>query len=116
MFRINYQSIFFAACPVDFRKSINGLYGEVKNTLGDDPQSGSLFVFTNKRRDALKLLFWEDDGFWLLYKRLEAGTFELPFVGAGTPSVSISYGQLQWILAGVELGSINLRKRYKRAS
>jgi transposase len=116
MFRINYQSIFFAGRPVDFRKSINGLYGEVKNTLGADPQSGSLFVFTNKRRDALKLLFWEDDGFWLLYKRLEAGTFELPLVATGAPSVSISYGQLQWILAGVELGSISLRKRYKKAS
>jgi len=88
----------------------------VKNTLGADPQSGSLFVFTNKRRDALKLLFWEDDGFWLLYKRLEAGTFELPLVAAGAPSVSISYGQLQWMLAGVELGSISMRKRYKKVS
>ena len=101
---------------MDFRKSINGLCGEVQNTLGADPQSGSLFVFTNKRRDALKLLFWEDDGFWLLYKRLEAGTFELPLVAAGARSVSISYGQLQWILAGVELGSVSMRKRYRKAS
>lgn len=116
MFRINFQSIFFAARPVDFRKSINGLSGEVKNTLGADPQSGSLFVFINKRRDALKLLFWEDDGFWMLYKRLEAGTFELPLVAAGARSVSIGYGQLQWILAGVELDSISMRKRYKKAS
>jgi len=116
MFRINYQSIFFAVRPVDFRKSFNGLCGEVKNTLGADPQSGSLFVFHNKRRDALKLLFWEDDGFWLLYKRLEAGTFELPLVAAGTPSVAIRYEQLQWILAGVEIGSIRMRKRYKKVS
>jgi transposase len=116
MLRINYQSIFFATCPVDFRKSFNGLCGEVRHTLNADPLSGSLFVFYNKRRDCIKLLFWEGDGYWLLYKRLERGTFEFPGAAVDTASVAISYEQLQWILAGVELGSISLRKRYKRAS
>jgi len=115
MLRINYQSIFFASRPVDFRKSFNGLCGEIRNNLKADPQSGSLFVFYNRRRDSLKLLFWEGDGFWLLYRRLEAGTFEVPVHQTDTPAVALSYEQLQWILSGVELNSITLRKRYKKA-
>lgn len=115
MLRINYQSIFIAAAPVDFRKSFDGLCGEVRNTLHADPGNGSLFVFYNKRRDCVKMLFWEGDGFWLLYKRLEAGTFELPPI-TGTASVAVSYEQLQWILSGVQLSSIRQRKRYRNAS
>lgn len=116
MLRINYQSIFFASRPVDFRKSINGLCGEVRTTMKADPLNGSLFVFYNRRRDCLKLLFWEGDGFWLLYRRLEAGTFEIPVHLTDTPAISLSYEQLQWILSGVELNSVTLRKRYKKAS
>ena len=116
MLRINYQSIFFTSHPVDFRKSINGLCGEIRNTLKADPQSGSLFVFYNRRRDSLKLLFWEGDGFWLLYRRLEAGTFEVPIRLTDASAIDLSYEQLQWILSGVELSSITLRKRYKKAS
>jgi transposase len=116
MFRINYQSIYFANHPVDFRRSFEGLCGEIRTAMNADPLDGSLYVFYNKRRDSLKLLFWEGDGFWLLYKRLEMGTFELPVKTNDSVSVAISYEQLQWILSGVELNSISLRKRYRKTA
>ena len=67
--------IFVAREPVDFRKAHDGLSQVVRDHFGDDPLSGHLFVFTNKRRDRLKILFFDRNGLWLLYKRLERGTF-----------------------------------------
>lgn len=67
--------VFVARAPVDFRKAHDGLSQVVRDVFGDDPLSGHLFVFTNKRRDRIKLLFWDRNGLWLLYKRLERGTF-----------------------------------------
>jgi transposase len=68
-------SIFLARDSVDFRKSHDGLLAIVRDQFGDDPMEGSLFVFLNRRRDRVKLLQWDRDGFWLHYKRLESGTF-----------------------------------------
>ena len=67
--------VFVARDAVDFRKAHDGLCQVVRGTFGDDPLSGHLFVFTNRRRDRIKLLFWDRNGLWLLYKRLERGTF-----------------------------------------
>jgi transposase len=69
--------IFMSRDPVDFRKAHDGLLSIVRDQFGDDPFDGSLFVFLNKRRDRVKLLQWDRDGFWLHYKRLEKGVFRL---------------------------------------
>ena len=70
-------SIWLCSRPTDMRKAYNGLSGEVREFMGHEPLSGSLFVFVNKRRDRMKILVWEHHGFWLLCKRLEAGRFQL---------------------------------------
>ena len=67
--------VFVARAPVDFRKAHDGLCQVVRDVFGDDPLSGHLFVFTNRRRNRLKILFFDRNGLWLCYKRLERGTF-----------------------------------------
>lgn len=71
-------AVYLSTRPTDMRKAMDGLCGEVSDYLGDEPTDGSLFVFYNRRRDKLKMLYWDRDGYWVFYKRLEAGTFELP--------------------------------------
>ena len=67
--------IYVAPGATDMRKAIDGLSALVREALGEDPLSGHLFVFANRRRDRLKILVWDRDGYWVLFKRLEAGTF-----------------------------------------
>lgn len=91
----------------DMRKGADGLIGLVRAGMARDPLSGEVFIFVNRRRDKMKLLVWERGGFVLWYKRLEAGTFELPARGG-----QITWQQLVLILEGVALGSVVQRKRY----
>ena len=70
--------IFLAVTPVDGRKSFNGLYSLVKETLQQEPTSGYLFVFTNRRKNRLKILFWDGSGLCLFCKRLERGCYAWP--------------------------------------
>lgn len=86
--------------PVDFRKQIDGLVILVADTLQLDPTSGHLFVFRNRSADKLKMLVWEGNGFWLLYKRNETGKFIFPPLNDET--VSLSTEQLQWLLTGLD--------------
>jgi transposase len=82
-----------------------------------DALSGSVFIFINKKRNQLKLLLWEGDGFALYYKRLEKGTFELPATTQiDSSSLAVSARQLQFILQGVSLEKVHFRKRYKRVA
>lgn len=108
-------TIFLSVQPVDFRKSFDGLSGEVTNYLGMNPEDGSLFVFYNKRRDRIKMLLYEDDGFWLLYKRLEQGSFQFPTDHCSDTSYSLSQNQLHCILSGIDLHSVRFRKRYNKS-
>ena len=109
--------IYLSTRPVDFRKTFDGLSGEVRDFLGKDPADGSLFVFYNRRRDRLKMLWWEGDGFWLFYKLLEAGTFQVPQASSpGTTACALSAEQLHLILSGVQLESVRWRKRYRVAA
>lgn len=106
-------SIWLCARSTDLRKAYDGLAGEVRRFMGQDPLSGSLFVFVNRRRDRMKILVWDRHGFWLLCKRLEAGRFEMPAgCGEGGASVALSHEQLVLIIEGIDLGSIRRRKRY----
>lgn len=95
----------------DMRKGFDGLSGIVRNDLGQDPLSGDVFIFINRRRNQVKLLLWEGDGFSLYYKRLERGTYEVPSTGDGV-SVALRREELMLILQGISLRSVQRRKRY----
>lgn len=108
--------MFLCTQPVDMRKSFDGLMGLVEAVLEQDPLSGHLFLFLNRRRDRLKILFWERDGLVIWYKRLEAGTFQWPVQSAETVRVELSTTDLALLLSGVDVRSAQQRKRYRRAS
>ncbi len=105
--------VFLCTRAVDMRKSFDGLHGLVLEVLRQDPLSGDLFVFLNKRRNSVKLLVWEGDGWIIVYKRLESGTFAPP-VGEGD-SLTLSPAQLTLLLGGIDLTQTRQRKRYQRA-
>ena len=106
-------SIFVYRGVADLRKGFDGLSGIVRSELQADPQDGSLFVFVNRRRDRVKMLHWDGSGFWLYYKRLESGTFEI--IAGDGPCVEMDATQLAMLLSGVSLGaSEQRRKRYRR--
>lgn len=96
-------TVHLAREPADFRKSIDGLAALVQSRLADDPMSGHLFVFHNRRRTALKLLFWTHGGFSLLYKRLERGRFRLPPMDESGNRLQISSAELAALLDGIDL-------------
>jgi transposase len=97
------------------RKSFDGLSGIVRSAFEADPLDGSLFLFINRRRDRLKILYWDRDGLALWYKRLEAGTFEVLACHNDQGHVEIDATQLAMILNGVSLNSAKRRKRYAKA-
>jgi len=103
--------VFLVAGTTDMRKSFDTLAAVVREVIHDDPLSGHLFVFCNRRRDRLKVLVWEESGFWLLAKRLEKGTFTWPESSRGR--VEYSTAELAALLAGLELSG-RRRKRYRR--
>ena len=109
----NHNNFYFYGPPTDMRKSFDGLCGIIIGSLKQDPLSGSVYVFINKRRNRIKLLLWDNNGFWLFYKRLERGTFRIPVV-LGSSSLTISYDQLVLLLKGIKLPSVKQRKRYYR--
>jgi transposase len=98
------------------RKGFDSLCGIVASQLEMDALSGSVFIFINKKRNQVKLLLWEGDGFAVYYKRLEKGTFEMPDTNDESSSTSITAQQLQFILQGVSLQKIHFRKRYQKTA
>ena len=96
------QRIFLALEPVDMRKQFNGLWAVAQEKLREDPKSGALFVFTNKDRDRLKILFWDGSGVWVMAKRLEQGRFTWP-LGSGTTKVALEPAALTMLLSGIDL-------------
>lgn len=93
--------VWLAAGYTDMRKSIDGLAAIVKYELGLDPLEPAIFVFCGRRRDRIKLLYWDVNGFWLLYKRLEKGCFRWPT--GETDSVLLTRRQLTWLLDGLHV-------------
>ena len=116
MFHISGQmKIFVALEPVDLRRGFDGLSALVQQTLQQDPLSGHLFLFRNRRRDRLKILFWDGDGYALFYKRLARGTFEFPASqDPHSPSLEIRGSELSMLLDGIELQGRRRRPRYAR--
>jgi transposase len=105
--------IFLSTRETDMRKAIDGLCGEARDYMGHNPVEGSLFVFYNRGRDKLKMLFWDRDGYWVWYKRLEAGTFQMPLFDGTAASVTLSGDELHLILSGIDLTSVKKRKRFQ---
>jgi len=70
--------VFLATAPTDMRKGFDGLFALVENVIREDPFSGHLFVFRNRKRDRLKVLWWDRDGLAIFYKRLESGSYQFP--------------------------------------
>ena len=92
--------IFVALNPVDMRKNFNGLYADAQSVLGEDPLTGHLFVFTNRLKNRVKVLYWDGSGLWVCAKRLEKGTFGWP-TGDGA-SHCLRPEELQFLLHGME--------------
>jgi len=108
--------VFAYAKSTDMRKSFSGLVGLVETELGQQVEDGGLFLFFNRRRNAMKVLFFTGDGLAIFYRRLERGTFELPQAIAASPEaagVELKLSDLALILAGIELASVKHRKRWR---
>jgi transposase len=106
---------FFYNGIADMRRGFDSLSGLVRKEFGKDPLSGDIFVFFNRRRNQIKLLLWEGDGFSMYYKRLERGTYEVPLSDKNSSSIEIRSQELMLILQGIVLSSVKKRKRYKKS-
>jgi transposase len=108
--------VFLAKDPTDMRRSFRGLIAMTEGVLRQQPLSGHLFVFVNRRRDLLKILYWDGSGFCIWYKRLERGTFQLPDprLDEGPSGTELTAAQLSLILNGIDLKSAKQRLRYER--
>jgi len=104
--------IYVAAGVTDLRRSIDGLSVVVRDRLQLDPLSGHLFLFRNRRGDRLKILAWDQGGFWVLYKRLERGTFAWPDETHGD-MVTMRSSDLLLLLSGVDLSHTRRRRWYE---
>jgi transposase len=107
--------VFFCTRPTDMRKSFDGLSGLVQECFGQDLLAGHLFLFVNRRRDRLKILYFDRDGLAIWYKRLESGSFEMPRAAQGD-GVELRPAQLAMILSGIDMRSARQRKRFQHAS
>ncbi len=107
--------VFLCRLPTDMRKSFHGLVALTESALMQDPLSGSLFVFVNRRRDRIKILYWGQTGFCIWYQQLQKGTYQLPDDAAieERQAVEVTRSQLSLILDGIELSSARQRLRFR---
>lgn len=110
----SFPVLYLYSLPTDMRKSFDGLTGLVTTHLRMNPQTDGAFIFVNKSRNRMKILVWDRHGFWLMYKRLESGRFQVPPVEQQhSPSgLRLSGEQLLMIIEGIDLASVRRRKRY----
>ena len=107
--------VFLDTPATDLRKGFDALSGLVTSAFSQDPTSGHLFLFVNRRRDRLKILYWDrGDGLAIWYKRLENGSFQIPTAPQDAISIEMTPTQLALILSGIDLSSARQRKRYCR--
>jgi transposase len=96
------KTVYLSCGHTDMRKSIDGLAAIVSSVFKLDPFSQAVFVFCNRKRDRIKILVWDVDGFWLYFKRLEKGRFRWPKVG-DEPVMTLTGGELSTLLGGVRV-------------
>jgi len=107
--------IYLAAGATDMRKGFEGLYGLARDRLAAEPLSGHVFVFSNARRNRLKLLFWDGSGLWICSKRLEKGCFGWPEAEAGQTRVALSHEELALLVGGIDLVATRKRRWFRKA-
>ncbi len=106
--------IFVCTTPIKMNFSFDRLMGLAQEIFEQDPLSGHLFLFLNRNRDRIKILFWDRDGFCIWYKRLERGTFQLLTTTNDGQGIELDYSQLVKLLGGLDLRTGRRRKRYRR--
>lgn len=106
--------IFLYSAPADMRRGFDGLAQLTREIIGQDPLSGHLFVFRNRRGDRVKILYWDRDGYAVWAKRLEVGTFRFP--EAAAESITVTPTELALVLGGVDLNQTRRRRRFDRPS
>jgi transposase len=107
--------VFLYRSPTDMRKSFHGLVALVESAVKQDPLSGSLFVFLNRQRDRIKILYWGQTGFCIWYQQLQQGTYQLPNAKSleEQETMEVTRAQLSLILDGIDLSSVRQRKRFQ---
>ena len=108
--------IYVAVEAVDMRKGFEGLYGLVRDQLGQDPLSGYLFLFSNRTHTRIKALVWDGSGLWVCAKRLEKGRFRWPSAGREQESVVLSHEELSLLLNGMDLEHVSRRRWYRKVA
>ena len=108
--------VYLATSPCDMRRSFDGLHALVNAVMQMDAFAGHLFVFSNRRRDRVKILYWDRDGFAVWAKRLEQGTYAMPFGDEPERRREITAQELGALLSGIDLSQAKRRKRYHRKS
>jgi transposase len=107
--------VFLFRRPTDMRKSFHGLVALTQSELQQDPLSGSLFVFLNRRRDRVKILYWGQSGFCIWYQQLQKGTYQIPNATTleNHDTLEVTRSQLSLILDGIDLSSVRQRPRFQ---
>jgi transposase len=106
--------VYLCLSPCDMRRSFDGLHALVRDHLQLDAFAGHLYLFANKRKDRLKILYWDRDGFAIWAKRLEEGVFAIPSGEPGSTRFEITIEELGALLGGIDLSTATRRKRYRR--
>jgi transposase len=106
--------IYVAAGATDMRKHFDGLYGLVRDHLGCTPESGHVFLFTNARRNRLKLVVYDGSGLWVCSKRLDRGCFRWPDAGSTMKKIVLSHEELTLLLGGIDLKQTSRRAWHRK--
>lgn len=99
----HHTRVFLAAAPVDMRKQYDGLWAVAQQQLGEDPFGGALFVFTNRDRNRLKILYWDGSGVWVFQKRLERGRYSWPRGTGSDGKVKLAPEALTLLMSGIDM-------------
>lgn len=108
--------IWLCVPAIDLRKSFDTLAEVVRQHLQTDPLSGHVFVFRNRKSDRVKLLYWDEDGYVIVYKRLEEGTFRFPAAKGDASGVTLRAAELAMLLDGVDWQNVRRSRRYRRSA
>jgi transposase len=106
--------VYLAVGATDLRKGFVGLYGLVRDRLLCEPTSGHLFLFSNARRNRIKVLYWDGSGLWICAKRLERGRFSWQGEDAQAIGVTVSQGELSLLLGGIDLAQTRRKNWYRK--